>query len=242
MRVVLFDVDGTLLAKPGTEARFVYYLLRHRVLGWRQLRAALVFFLHRGWRYRGDTARKNKAYLAGLDIARIESLAAEFVTREVVPRLRPALLQRLRGHREAGEAVALLTGTPDFIASPLAGALGIKHLCATRCRHDGHRFLPAPPLRHLQGPSKVTHARRLCTALGTQLRDCIAYADNARDLPLLSRVRHPVAVTPDRTLRRIARVRNWEILDLPPPGRGRAGRLHDTAANHGLQRLFNHWR
>jgi HAD superfamily hydrolase (TIGR01490 family) len=242
MRAVLFDVDGTLLDKPGTEARFVFYLLRRRVLGWRQLRSALVFFLRWGWRYHGDTARKNKAYLDGLEIAMIGSLAAEFVVREVVPRLRPALVQRLHRHREGGEQVALLTGTPDFIAAPLAGALGIEHYCATRCRDDGHRFLPAPPLRHPLGTSKFTHARRLCAVLGVRLQDCIAYADTARDLPLLSRVRQPVAVTPDRTLRHIARERDWEILDTPASERELAAQVHHIAPAHGIHRLFNHRR
>ena len=40
-----------------------------------------------------------------------------------------------------------------------------------------------------------------------------AYADDAYDLPLLSQVGHPVAVCPDRRLRRAARWRQWEIIE-----------------------------
>jgi phosphoserine phosphatase len=75
-----------------------------------------------------------------------------------------------------------------------------------------------------------------------RLQDCIAYADTARDLPLLSRVRQPVAVTPDRTLRHIARERDWEILDTPASERELAAQVHHIAPAHGIHRLFNHRR
>jgi len=47
------------------------------------------------------------------------------------------------------------------------------------------------------------------------LAAAVAYADSYCDLPLLERVAEPVAVRPDRRLRRIAEQRGWEILDRP---------------------------
>jgi phosphoserine phosphatase len=41
---------------------------------------------------------------------------------------------------------------------------------------------------------------------------CWAYSDSHTDLPFLEAVGHPVAVNPDRALRRIARERGWPIL------------------------------
>jgi len=41
-----------------------------------------------------------------------------------------------------------------------------------------------------------------------------AYSDSFSDLPMLESVGLPAAVNPDRRLRRIARERNWPILDL----------------------------
>ena len=45
------------------------------------------------------------------------------------------------------------------------------------------------------------------------------YSDSPNDLPLLERVRHPVATNPDPRLRRVALERGWRVLDLfgPPP-------------------------
>jgi phosphoserine phosphatase len=49
---------------------------------------------------------------------------------------------------------------------------------------------------------------------GADPRDCSFYSDSAYDLPLLEAVGRPVAVNPDRRLRRIARARGWEIMKL----------------------------
>jgi phosphoserine phosphatase len=40
-----------------------------------------------------------------------------------------------------------------------------------------------------------------------------AYSDSHTDLPFLEAVGHPVAVNPDRKLRRIASQRGWPVLE-----------------------------
>ncbi len=44
--------------------------------------------------------------------------------------------------------------------------------------------------------------------------DTVFYSDSHNDLPLLQKVRRPVAVDPDDTLRRHAQGAGWEILSL----------------------------
>jgi phosphoserine phosphatase len=45
------------------------------------------------------------------------------------------------------------------------------------------------------------------------LRRSWAYSDSRNDLPLLTLVKHPVAVNPDKILKRHARLANWQILN-----------------------------
>jgi len=40
------------------------------------------------------------------------------------------------------------------------------------------------------------------------------YSDSRNDIPLLSRVTHPVAVNPDPTLAALARERRWPVLQI----------------------------
>lgn len=230
MACVLLDVDGTLFDLPSTESRFVFFLMRHGQLGVSQLASAGWFYLRWLPRNGRDVGRKNKAYLNGLACDRIAALATSFVREELYPRLRSPMLARLREHREAGDRIFLLTGTPEFIAAPLARILGAESWIATRCEHRYGCFTAQPPLVHPYGPAKLVEAQRLCAELHIQLKKCIAYADAASDAVLLRAVGRAIAVQPDPNLRAIAQQENWEILDCPKvlPSRSRAGHIRNS--------------
>ena len=55
--------------------------------------------------------------------------------------------------------------------------------------------------------------RIFCKVRLADLLECTAYSDSRTDLPFLDAVGHPVAVNPDRELRRIARDRGWPVLE-----------------------------
>jgi phosphoserine phosphatase len=55
--------------------------------------------------------------------------------------------------------------------------------------------------------------RELAAEDGIDLAASTAYSDSHTDLPFLEAVGHPVAVNPDRALRRVARDRRWPVLE-----------------------------
>lgn len=213
MRGVLVDVDGTLLRGASSERLFIGHLLRTGRLGSRQVAAAMLFGLRYWPEYGRQTRKKNKAYLAGLLVSEVQQAAEAFVRDRLLPQMREALVERLLGHRRAGDRVALLTGTPDFIAHPLGQAVGAVAVRATRCATRDGVFLSAPPLEHPFGEGKLRSAVTVCAELGVPLSSCVAYADSVYDVPLLERVGQPVAVHPDDRLRQAATRRGWEVLD-----------------------------
>lgn len=219
MGLVFVDIDGTLLQGRSSEQRFIAHLLASRRLGPLQLASAVAFFPRWASTFGADTAKKNKAYLRNLEAAEVTALAKAFVERKLAPSLRPALLRRLEEHRRAGDRIALLTGTPDFIAIPLARFVEAEFCHATRCRQCNGLFLAEPPEMHPFAADKAIHAHKLCASLNMSLAECAAYADSRHDLPLLRLVARPVAVHPDRALARIARHEGWEILLDPPASR-----------------------
>jgi phosphoserine phosphatase len=214
MALVLVDVDGTLFGGWSSEARFIAHLARTGLLGAPQLAHAGAFFARHAGTFGRHVTKKNKAYLAGLDIAAVEAAAREFVTGSVRPLLRADMLRRIDAHRSAGDPVALLTGTPDFIAGPLAELLGATAFRATRCARRGSVFSAGPPVAHPFGQAKLDYAMELCTEFGCRLEDAVAYADAEDDLALLGRVGRAVAVTPEPGLARVAEAEGWEIVGI----------------------------
>jgi len=209
----LIDLDGTLVGEPSCERRFVRFLWREGRLGPAQVVAALGFVLYHLPRYGTAVWRKNKAYLAGLPEDEVESLAVRFVAAEVEAALRPSVLARIERHRAAGEPVALLTGTIDAIAAPVAARIGACVRLATLADIECGIYTARPPLRHPYGVDKVPAARTLVAELGCDLAAATVYADSAADIPLMRAAGCPVAVAPDAGLRRVAKSAGWEILE-----------------------------
>lgn len=216
MACALVDVDGTLLDGPSTEVRFVLHMLARRRIGWKQAAQAIAFSLRWSSRYGRHVFKKNKAYLAGLAVADVAAEAEIFVRQTVAPRLRPEILDIIAGHVTRGDTVALLTGTPDFIAEPLARLLCAQEVCATRCARQDGVYTAEPPLLHPFGDTKVVLGREICRQMRCSLSDAVAYADSIHDLPLLLQVGRPVAAWPDAALRAIALKGNWLILPQKP--------------------------
>jgi hypothetical protein len=59
--------------------------------------------------------------------------------------------------------------------------------------------------------------RELAEAEGIDLEQSSAYSDSYTDLPMLEAVGHPFAVNPDRVLAKVAREREWEVLQFTKP-------------------------
>ena len=212
MALALFDVDGTLIAGPSTEKRLFLLLLRTGRLGPAQVLAFLRFAAEHAADGTSHLWKRNKAYLDGLPCAEVEELAARWVAGSAARWWFAPCVARLRRHQADGDSVALLSGTPQFVADALASALGVNRAIGTLCATDAGRFRAHPPARHPFGAAKVTLAQALCIEYGVTASQVVAYGDSRHDLALLRFAGRPVAVRPDAGLRAAAGEAGWEIL------------------------------
>ena len=219
MRLVLFDLDNTLLAGDSDYE-------------WGQ------FLIDRGVLDRATYEAQNRAYydqyVAGtLDIheylgfalrplaehtaAELDGWHADFMRLRIMPMVAPGARELVQGHLRAADLCAVITATNSFVTAPIAREFGVGHLIATEPeQRDGvftGRVTDIPCFRE----GKV---QRLESWLERQGRDLASfeaswfYSDSHNDLPLLSRVSHPVAVDPDDTLRAHAKVHGWPVISL----------------------------
>ena len=132
--------------------------------------------------------------------------------------LLPAATELVDRHRRAGDLLAIVTATNDFVTRPIASLLGIEDLIATEldCDADGRvtgTIAGIPAFRE----GKVQRVQQWLAQRGLQL-DSFArsyfYSDSTNDLPLLECVSDPVATNPGPALERIATERGWPVLKL----------------------------
>ena len=220
MRLALFDLDGTLL--PGDSDH-----------------AFGEFLVQLGWADGAEFARRNDGFYADyqrgrLDIAAYiefitepwrgrpldEARAAsrQFIEKVIEPMLRREAFELIERHRAAGEQLAIVTATNDFVTRPIADLLGVPDLIATELeRDDGGRATGAIRGVPAYREGKVARVQAWLAGRGASLEACersVFYSDSTNDLPLLERVSDPVATNPGPALERLARERGWPVLKL----------------------------
>jgi HAD superfamily hydrolase (TIGR01490 family) len=220
MNLALFDLDGTLLAIDSDHA-FGEFMVR---IGWADgeaFRRANDAFYAQYQAEQLDVA----AYIRFATSAWRERSAQEqadasrrFIDEVIRPAVHDNARALLRRHAEAGDRVAIVTATNEFVTRPIATLFGVDELIATELQRDAQGRVTG----ELQGvPSyregKVTRVREWLAQQDLCCEDferISFYSDSTNDLALLERVSHPVATNPAPALERIAAARGWPILRL----------------------------
>ena len=150
-----------------------------------------------------------------LDGTAPEELRA-LVVEALEPVLRPLVyaepLHLVDQHRRSGDRVYIVSATLQEIVQAIADDLGFDGALGTVCEVRHGRYT-GRAVRALHAENKATSVRELAAEKGFDLAACTAYSDSHTDLPFLEAVGHPVAVNPDRELRRIAAERGWPVLE-----------------------------
>jgi HAD superfamily hydrolase (TIGR01490 family) len=146
---------------------------------------------------------------------------ADFMKTVIQPAIKPAAMDLIAKHRNAGDQLVIVTATNEFVTRPIATALGIEELIAVQLEKDetvgGTGWITGEikgvPSAH---EGKVTRVEAWLSAKNLSWKDVHTtfYTDSINDIALLEKVNVPVATNPDARLRAVAVERGWQILEL----------------------------
>ena len=218
--LTLFDLDGTLIAGDSDHA-FGEFMV---AIGWADGDA---------WRKRNDEfyatyvagALDVHAYVAfatsvwrGRTRGELEAAHERFMNEVIGPMISPQAIDLVRKHQAAGDLVAIVTATNEFVTRPIADAFGVPELLAIELERDAGGAVTGaihgvPTYQH----GKVTRVEHWLAAQGAAWDDfdrISVYSDSINDLPLLERATDPVATNPSAALEAVATERGWRFLRL----------------------------
>jgi HAD superfamily hydrolase (TIGR01490 family) len=212
-----FDLDRTLLRRSSALALAGAFRERG-VIGRRQLAKAaawqLLFVL------RGASAEAvRRASEDGLMVLRGFSPdeLADLVAEALEPVLKPLVyrepLDLVDRHHRRGEPVYIVSAALQEIVDSLAAELGFDGALGTICEVGPDGLYTGRSIRSLHAEAKAAAVRELAERQRLDLAASTAYSDSHSDLPFLEAVGLPVAVNPDRELRRLAAERGWPVLE-----------------------------
>jgi HAD superfamily hydrolase (TIGR01490 family) len=217
MRLVLFDLDNTLLA-GDSDFEWAQFLIEQGVLDREVYEARNQAFYDQ---YRAGTLdileflNFQLKPLSRHPRAVLDAWHREFMTSKIEPLIRQGARDLVERHR--GDTRVVITATNSFVTAPIARAFGIEHLIATEPEVRDGEFTGGVAGVPCFREGKVRCLENWLAGQGKNLEsfgESWFYSDSLNDLPLLARVTHPVAVDPDATLRAHAETHGWPMMTL----------------------------
>ena len=219
VKLTLFDLDNTLL-NGDSDFEWSQFLIRIGVLD-RELFEAknLAFYEH----YKAGTLDIQEFLdfqlkpLSRHARKTLDEWHSQFMREQALGMITQSARDLVDRHRKAGDVCVIITATNSFVTAPIAREFGIEHLIATEPEHNGGEFTGRVAGVPCFREGKIIRLQNWLEQHGWGL-DSFAvatfYSDSLNDLPLLSKVKNPVAVNPDETLRAHAEKLGWPVMSL----------------------------
>lgn len=164
-----------------------------------------------------DTTRDQLASMvAGWSVQQVREIALETMHNVVTPAIYAEARELIAFHRNAGHDVIIISASASHLVDLIAEELGIAQVVATELEvAEGH--FTGEILFYCKGTAKAEAIAALAAENNYDLSASFAYSDSATDLPMLEAVGNPVAVNPDRAMKKAALENGWEIRSFRHP-------------------------
>jgi HAD superfamily hydrolase (TIGR01490 family) len=214
VEAAFFDLDKTVISRSSSLAltRPMYRAgLVSRSALLKGAYAQLVYLLVGADEKKMDKVKEGMLALTkGWERGQVEEIIREASTELIDPYIYLEALDLMELHRALGRKVFIVSSSPEEVVRPLAEHLGRVDVIATRAKIEDDKYTGQLEF-YCYGENKGRAIQAVAEQEGIDLTGSYAYSDSVTDLPMLQAVGHPVAVNPDRDLRREAEKRGWRI-------------------------------
>ena len=223
-----FDLDKTVIAKSSTLA-FGKPFYRGGLVNRRAvLKSSFAQFVYLLQGADEDSMDRMRDYLkrlcTGWPVEQVNAIVAETLHELIDPMVYAEAVALFDRHRADGLDLVIVSSSGEEVVGPIGDMLGVDHVIATRMVVTDGRYTGEIAF-YAYGEGKAEAIRALAQERGYDLSACWAYSDSWTDRPMLELVGNPVAVNPDKPLRRHAAEQGWRLREFRRPVRMRRARL-----------------
>jgi len=209
MKLVLFDLDDTLLA-GDTEGEWVKFMIDNGIVKNETFLEKMAIFTdnYRNGRLEMfDYSNFLLGPLCGINELDLKEKVKEF-SKKVVEKLSDVTTHDLLKRHSSDECV-ITSGTSSFLVKEISNELGVECCFGTDVEVINGSYTGKVSGRPNFSEEKV---RRIKHWIGDRsFEDIYAYSDSIHDLALLEFSNFPTVVNPDMQLMEIAKQRHWKI-------------------------------
>lgn len=216
MALALFDLDNTLLA-GDSDYLWGRFLVEQKLVDEDEYDRKNKHFLELYEQGKLDIYEFAEfAYkpLAANKLETLNALHQRFMVDKICPIITDKARALVEKHKSNGDTLIIITATNSFVTGPIAKEFGVENLIATEPEMIDGRYTGKISGTPCYKEGKINRLQQWLLDQNIAFEDCIFYSDSNNDLPLLKRVKNPVAVDPDEKLEAYAKENNWPIMSL----------------------------
>jgi HAD superfamily hydrolase (TIGR01490 family) len=211
--LAVFDLDGTLTKGLSVEQFFMLYLLKTRKIGIRSLLSTVAYWARNVLIDPVEARQKNKRYLKGKRVGDVETWIDEFFIANDKIIFAQNVVDIAARHKQRLHKSILITGSPSILAAKLPLNDLFDHVYSTALEASLNVFTGKISGPHYYGLHKEHLVKQLAGELNASLERSFCYANSCDDIPMLSLFGNPVAVHPDKGLKKYARDHEWQLIE-----------------------------
>lgn len=209
-----FDLDKTIIATSSAYAFGREFLHNGLITPTEALQLSLAktsyMFAGQSSEQMDATRDQLMSMVAGWSVEQVRDIAKDTLHNVVTPAIYAEARDLIAQHQKAGHEVVIISASARILVELIAQELGVEHVVATDLETTDGRFT-GNVLYYCKGPAKAAAIATLARDRHIDLSASFAYSDSATDIPMLEGVGHPVAVNPDRAMKKHALEHGWAI-------------------------------
>ena len=215
-----FDLDKTIIATSSAFAfgkEFLHNGMITRQEAWDLYLSKAQYMLVGQSSEKMDSTRDALAQMvAGWEVDDIQRITRETLREVVAPAIYAEARELISAHRAKGHHIIIISASAKILVEPIAQELGVDTVVATEMAIENGK-LTGEITRYLKGEAKAEAVRQFAADHNFDLDASFAYSDSATDIPMLELVGNPVAVNPDRALKKHALANGWQARTFKNP-------------------------
>lgn len=211
--MAVFDLDGTIIVGRSIENAFIKYLFKSRKLKTGNILSSVAYYLKKVWKDPVKAIKCNKMYLKGIKIKEVDLWVEEFMREKAKELVSPRLVDLIKYHKDIGHITVLITGDINILVDPLPFNQFFDYVYTAGLETADGIYTGHIKGRHYYGRSKTDLVMQLASKLCADLSQSYCYANSKSDIDLMSVFGYPVAVTPDRHLKKAVLMHKWKVFE-----------------------------
>ena len=211
--VVFFDLDKTLLTINSSVSLILTAYKKGLLKTSGLLKAVLLSIIYK-LRLGNtiDITKSMASWLNGIPESTVIEMSEQLVRGKLIPKIRPSMIDEIEGHKAKGAQLVILSASLPYTCEPIAKHLHIDDvICSSMEVVDGV-FTGNPKGNICIEQEKEIRMRDYCSNASFSLDDAYCYGDSYSDRYIMKICGNPVCVAPDSRLRKLARARNWKLI------------------------------